>query len=315
MAAVVAIAPDRCCVPSIRLRASLAETWALALRAANKAPKTVRSYTGSLARLEEFLGARSCPLCCSRFDLDAFMADQLESRKSSTAATRYRGLQQLFPWAVSVGLRPDNPMDGMSPPPVEDRRIPVLSDEDVRATVGATSGFGFRDVRDRAIVELFASTPMRLSELANLRLTDLTDGAVIVVGKGNRPRLVPYDDAASRALDAWLGERSTHRQAGLDWLWLGLKGRLTVSGVDQALRRRARAGGVQGLHAHQFRHTFAHQWLLTGEREGDLMTLAGWRSRQMLDRYGAAAAEERAVRAYRRTRVGGATSAGERATA
>ena len=101
-------------------------------------------------------------------------------------------------------------------------------------------------------------------------------------------------------LDDWLATRVDHLHARLPWLWLGLRGRLTPSGIDQALRRRACAAGLKDFHAHQFRHTFAHRWLLSGEREGDLMTLAGWRTRQTLDRYGAAAAEQRAVRAYQR---------------
>jgi integrase len=52
------------------------------------------------------------------------------------------------------------------------------------------------------------------------------------------------------------------------------------------LRRRGARAGVPGLHAHKFRHTFAHQWLADGGQEGDLMRLTGWKARQMVDRYG-----------------------------
>jgi site-specific recombinase XerD len=75
------------------------------------------------------------------------------------------------------------------------------------------------------------------------------------------------------------------------------QGRLTETGIAQMLRRRAaQAGNRRGLHPHLFRHTFAHQWLAEGGSEGDLMRLAGWRSRTMLQRYGSSAATERAVR-------------------
>jgi len=79
---------------------------------------------------------------------------------------------------------------------------------------------------------------------------------------------------------------------------------MTDKGVGQMIRKRGRAAGIPELHPHMFRHTFAHEWRLAGGDDDSLMRLVGWKSRQMLHRYGASAADARAREAHHRLMLG-----------
>src|SRR6185503_14614420 len=117
-----------------------------------------------------------------------------------------------------------------------------------------------------------------------------------------RPRAVPFGSKAGIALERYVRERAKHAPAGETALWIGSlrKDALTGSGIAQMLERRCEEAQLPHIHPHQFRHTFSHEWMASGGSETDLMRLNGWTSRQMLSRYGASAADERAREAHRK---------------
>ena len=125
-------------------------------------------------------------------------------------------------------------------------------------------------------------------------------------GKGRRARALPFGQATALALGRYLRARAKDRYAERPELWLAEKGRgpLSAGGIKLMLRRRGRVLGVDGLHAHMFRHTAAHRWLAEGGGETDLMRIMGWKSPAMLRRYGASKADERAREPHRRMALG-----------
>lgn len=285
--------------------ASLLPDWQIHLRSRNVAPSTVASYTRCALALADALGEVQLR-SITRRHVEAHLAARGDTHSPADVAKHYRSLQQLFRWLVEDGELKVSPMSGMRPPQVPVQPVPVLSDDALGALLRACAGHEFRERRDTAIVRLLVDSGLRAGELCGLGLADVDQelGTVYVVGKGRKGRAVPYGARTGEALRRYLRARRGHPNAALGAFWLGRKGALSTSGLAQMLDRRCSEAGLPHVHPHQFRHTFAHQWLAAGGQEQDLQRLAGWSSPQMVGRYGASAGHARALDAHRRLQLG-----------
>ncbi len=292
-------------MPAVTLD-DLIKSWLIDLRSRHLSAKTVTTYAGAARRLEAALPERCRKDAAeiSRDELREYFAYIAQSRTPGGVSVDYRALQQFFKWAddIEEEITP-NPMAKMRPPVVPDPETRVLRIEEIKALRKACGGKDFMARRDLAIVSLFLDTGVRRAENAGLRVDDVKIELreAYVMGKGRRARIVPFSYQTARALDRYERVRKTHKSAHLAAYWLSeRRGAMTDNGMDQAIRRRGREAEIPDLHPHMFRHTFAH-YSKDVLNDDELMRLAGWKSRQMLGRYAASTAEQRAREAGKRS--------------
>ena len=273
-------APDRNqAVRPLRL-GHAAGLFCAAKTAEGLSPRSIAWYGAILDRLGARFGPERPVDDLTPTELRAWLVDLRTTLAPISVAGYVRGLRAFGNWLAHDGLAEARALRTLARPRVPHKVMEPLADEDLRRLIAAS------DVRDRAIVLLLLDTGLRVSEAAGISLADLRpDGTIKVLGKGARERVVPVGAATRRAIARVLEGRAP--SAGDAPLFTGAAGgRLTLTGIQQLLRRlRARAGVAGRCNPHTFRHTFAHRYLMNGGDVFTLQRMLGHSSLEMVRRY------------------------------
>lgn len=265
----------------------------------NHSPHTLRNYLSDLSAFHAFLGGRG-PHRPAGIDVDqirAYLATlQRRGVKRSTVARKLAVLRSFFDYLIREGRLSANPAR-MVVTPKQERRLPrFLSHPEAARLMEIPQGSASITLRDRAILELFYSTGIRLSELVSLNWEhiDLEDGMVRVFGKGRKERMVPVGSAAVRAMRAYLED--SHRREGVvagkdrpkggSPVFINQRGkRLSDRTVARTIHRYAIQLGNPRLTPHVLRHTFATHLLDGGCDLRSIQELLGHASLSTTQRY------------------------------
>ena len=234
---------------------------------------TIAAYGHDLHALAQFSGARRSSTWSKlgSSHMRAFAAAQHGAGMSPRSIQRRLSAARTFyEFLMREGHCTRNPAQGVSAPKTK-KRLPATLDADQMGRLLAFRVDGTLSARDKAIMELFYSSGLRLTELVGLSMTavDLKDRTVRVLGKGSKTRIVPIGRQAIAALKQWLQARAALVKSGTDALFVGKSGRrLSVRAVQLRVGAWGRRQGIGvHVHPHMFRHSFATHLL---ESSGDL---------------------------------------------
>jgi len=267
----------------------------------NASPHTLNSYLKDISQFEEFLkksghgGESSAPEIASidRFAVRSYLGFLYE--KKLTAASMRRKLSTLssfFRFLCREGHLKSNVVKTIPAPKMENKLPTFLSVDNMFRLIDLPQGNDFLVVRDRAMLELFYNTGLRISELVSIRIGDIdfATQTVKVLGKGKKERLLPFGRQCVQALENYKKVRADKIEStkiNTDSLFLNYRGKgITTRGVRKIIGKYVTAGNFHGkVSPHSIRHSFATHLLDSGADLRSIQELLGHASLSTTQKY------------------------------
>ena len=271
-------------------------------RANNLSPRTITDYQFKAGRFIRFCEATGCTNIneISTNHIRSFLLQLQERNSAKSVADYYRVIKRFFNWMVEEEILEYSPMAKIKSPRVPETLIKPFTEQHIKSILLLCDEHTRTGIRNKAIILMLLDTGLRLSELANIQLSDmdLDNETLTVMGKGNRQRVVRIGRGAQKALLTYLLSRKDNQPG----LWVSEEGKpLTWKGIAvmfKVLKRRAGFQDVR-LSAHTFRHTSGTWALLNGASERDVQLLLGHRTQRMTQHYTATITSQQVVMKHR----------------
>lgn len=251
------------------------------------AQNTLEAYSRDIERFAEQGQFRSFAEVEEK-DLLAFLSSLQQQGYASASINRtFIALKVLFRFLKREGVIASNPTLYLNAPKLWQLIPEVLSMQEIDRLLAAPDITTEAGCCDKAILELLYSSGLRVSELCQLKITDVDDEFVKVKGKGGKERIVPVGKAAIRAIDEYLIRFRDHGNERQTALFLSVRGNpLTRFEVWKRVKGYAKAAGItKNISPHTFRHSFATHLLDNGADLRVIQELLGHASIDNTDRY------------------------------
>jgi site-specific recombinase XerD len=224
-----------------------------------------------------------------RYEGHPYMPRQGQLLSAKTVQCHIRALKAFSSWLYRDGYTQDNRLVNLKLPKAPLRVLEPLSSDEVKAVLSSIVTDSPVGVRNRAIVVTALDTGLRASEIGGITLgrVNLDAGYIKVMGKGSKERIVPVGKYVQKVLWSYITDtRSRFATGECDNLFLSRSGKpITVNTIKLLFSRLARTSGVERLHAHLCRHTFAIDYLLNGGDAFSLQAILGHSSLEMVRNY------------------------------
>ena len=235
---------------------------------------SIENYSLDVIKLINYLKVNDIevgPVKISEKTIQEFIYDASKKINSRSQSRLISGLRSFFDFLVFEDYRKDNPLELMESPKIGRKLPDTISIEEIDKIIAAVDLSKNEGERNRAIVETLYGCGLRVSELINLRISDLyfNEGFIKVTGKGDKQRFVPISPYTIKYITIYKDQVRNHQDIkpeATDTLFLNRRGNmLTRAMIFTIVRRLTEAAGIKKkVSPHTFRHSFATHLLENG---------------------------------------------------